>query len=78
MLCHNCKELQAVVPEVRRRRWRDSHRTEPLDLLFCERCRALLLPEDTLESMLSKLGQMSRFGLGADDRPLLTRTERRR
>ena len=78
MLCHSCRELQAAVPDERRRRWRDSQHTNPLDSLFCERCRALLLPEDTLESMLSKLGQMSRFGLGADDRPLLSRTERKR
>jgi hypothetical protein len=40
--------------------------------LVCERCGTVLPTKDPAEVMLSKLTQLSRFGLGADDRPLFS------
>ncbi len=41
----------------------------------CDQCGAALVPSDLLDAMLAKLAQLSRFGLGADDRPLLVHSE---
>ena len=45
--------------------------SDSLASLLCARCGTLLLQADPQEALLTKLSQMSRFGLGADDRPLL-------
>ena len=45
--------------------------SDSLASLLCARCGTLLLRADPEEALLTKLSQMSRFGLGADDRPLL-------
>jgi hypothetical protein len=44
---------------------------DQLTALLCARCGAVLPNPDPDGIMLTKLTQLSRFGLGADDRPLL-------
>jgi len=44
--------------------------------LLCARCGAVLPTPDPDYGMLAKLNQLSRFGLGADNRPLLASSER--
>ena len=72
MLCHRCTNLLSGLPRASRlfRRW--SPDATPLGALFCDRCGGLILTGDSGEAMLGKLVQLSRFGLGADDRPLLS------
>lgn len=45
--------------------------SSPLSGLLCARCGVVLWPADFDRVLLSKLSQLSRFGLGADDRPVL-------
>ena len=76
VLCRRCRKLLADLPpriSRIRRRWRRD--AKELDNLLCDRCNALLLADDSVsvDEMLRKLDQLSRFGLGADNRPLLTR-----
>jgi hypothetical protein len=71
VLCKRCKVLMSRPRGRMLPRWRGARAMSSLDPLLCERCRALLIPEDSVEAMLAKLSQLSRFGLGADDRPLL-------
>jgi hypothetical protein len=56
------------------RRWwsLESHRREGK---ICARCGAAPIPEDSVDAMLTKLSQLSRFGLGADDRRLLVHSD---
>jgi hypothetical protein len=44
----------------------------PLSSLLCARCGTVLTTLDPADAMLSKLSQLSKFGIGADDRPILT------
>jgi ribosomal protein L40E len=71
-LCRRCRArlADATWASGTVRRWwsLESHRREGR---ICARCGAAPIPEDSVDAMLSKLAQLSRFGLGADDRPLL-------
>jgi hypothetical protein len=49
---------------------------DELTALLCSRCGAVLPSPDPDGVMLTKLTQLSRFGLGADDRPLLAPNKR--
>jgi hypothetical protein len=52
-----------------------SHSPEyPVSALLCARCGAVLPMDDPADTLLIKLTQLSRFGIGADDRPLLAST----
>lgn len=46
--------------------------------VFCTRCGSMVAPTDPVDTMLTKLFQLSRFGLGADDRPILITNSRGR
>lgn len=72
MLCVGCKNLcgDNAPRTTPGKRWRVLN--NPLHALFCARCGTLLPPLDPADAMLSKLAQLSKFGLGADDRPILT------
>ena len=72
MLCNDCQNL---VGQSTYRRARRSGRWAPpqnaLAGLVCKRCGAVLQAEDSAEWILTRLSRLSRFGLGADDRPIL-------
>ena len=72
MLCFRCKSLydDETMRFSSRERWSTLH--NPLTSLLCARCGAILPTLDSAEAMLLKLSQLSKFGLGADDRPILT------
>ena len=72
MLCARCKGLfeDHVAGFAPRERWGGMF--NPLRSLLCERCGTVLPTPDPAEAMLSKLSQLSKFGIGADDRPILT------
>jgi hypothetical protein len=42
-----------------------------LGLLFCEHCGSALAVHDETDSLLAKLSQLARFGLAAEDHPIL-------
>ena len=74
MLCVKCDSILAgsslgADPRIR---WTDL--SGPLSALLCARCGAVLPALDPAHAMLAKLSQLSRFGLGADDRPILALT----
>ena len=71
MLCNRCENRisRSVVPAAGYAVSTDL--SDSLASLLCARCGTLLLRADPEEALLTKLSQMSRFGLGADDRPLL-------
>ena len=72
MLCARCKgQVDGHLLELRpQARWAALH--NPLSSLLCARCGTVLPSLDAADAMLSKLSQLSKFGLGADDRPILT------
>jgi hypothetical protein len=43
-----------------------------LGLLYCDRCGTPVSPPSLTETLLAKLAQLARFGLSAEDRPILT------
>jgi hypothetical protein len=43
-----------------------------LSLLYCHQCGTPLPPPDTTDTLLAKLSQLARFGLSAEDSPILT------
>lgn len=71
-MCLRCRVLfdDKAITLSPRQRWAALH--NPLKSLMCARCGTILPTLDPAEAMLSKLSQLSRFGLGADDRPILT------
>ncbi len=72
MLCPRCEVILADSSLVDRHRLHAPDLMPVLGVPFCARCRAMLHPEDQEKAMRTKLSQLSRFGLAADDRPLLT------
>ena len=44
-----------------------------LSVLLCHRCGAVLPAADAVDTMLRKLTQLARFGIGAESGPILTR-----
>ena len=75
MLCIGCQAIMSNMPGgyqcLSGRTQRDQ-----LTVLLCSRCGAVLPNPDPDYGLLAKLTQLSRFGLGADDRPLLARAGR--
>ena len=72
VLCPQCEAIVADSSLVDRYRLHAPDLMRVLAVHFCTRCRAMLHSVDEEKAMRTKLSQMSRFGLGADDRPLLT------
>jgi len=70
VLCAKC-EVTVTSMALKKPRVRWSDLADPVAAVLCNRCGAVLPSPDPTEGMLSKLQQLSRFGLGADDRPLL-------
>ncbi len=73
MICGRCEALLNSTSFTSRARFDFGEMAEALATLFCSRCGEMLKPVDPEQPMLEKLTQLSRFGLGADDRPLLAR-----
>ena len=73
MICGRCEALLNSASFASRTRFDFGEMAEALATLFCSRCGAMLQPISPEQPMLEKLTQLSRFGLGADDRPLLAR-----
>jgi len=71
VLCVHCRALTSSVPESVTARTRSAVLPNRLNGLLCSRCSAVLPSPDPDAGMLTKLSQLSRFGLGADDRPIL-------
>lgn len=72
MLCERCKRLldHLSLNAEPQKRWTTSG--SPLMSVLCDRCGGVLPTVDPGEAMLSKLTQLSKFGIGADDRPILS------
>jgi hypothetical protein len=69
--CPECEQALAELSDSRQMPLTDSERLPAwLADVMCARCGALLLSEDPDRHLLTKLAQLSRFGLGADDRRL--------
>jgi len=73
VICSRCEALFNSMSFTSRARFDFAEMAEVLATLFCSRCGAMLQPVDPEQPMLEKLTQLSRFGLGADDRPLLAK-----
>ncbi len=71
MICGRCEALLNSTSFTSRARFDFGEMAEALATLFCSQCGAMLQPIDPEQPMLEKLTQLSRFGLGGDDRPLL-------
>jgi hypothetical protein len=71
VLCVHCRALTSSIPESFEGRTRGVVLPDGLNGLLCSRCSAVLPSPDPDDGMLAKLNQLSRFGLGADDRPIL-------
>ena len=79
MLCQRCdKQVSSRARTLSEQRRRSERQRTPLDAVLCTRCSAVLTHEDPVDTMRRKLAQLSRFGLGADDRPLLASARRQR
>lgn len=72
----HCSECEALQPESVRLKLRRppgaARQIGRLRLLYCERCGSPLAPLDATETLLSKLSQLTRFGLSAGDQPILS------
>ena len=73
VICSRCEALFNSTSFTSRPRFDFGEMAEALATLFCSQCGAMLQPVDPEQPMLEKLTQLSRFGLGGDDRPLLAR-----
>jgi hypothetical protein len=71
VLCMQCQVMTSSLPPRYDALWRHPPLPDELTALLCSRCGAVLPSPDPDGVMLTKLTQLSRFGLGADDRPLL-------
>ena len=71
VLCAPCIEMLVRLSLTDRPRVPFSELPESLSSLFCGRCGALLGPSDPEQVLLGKLSQLSQFGLGVDQGPLL-------
>jgi hypothetical protein len=71
VLCVHCRALTSSIPESFEGGTRGVVLPDGLNGLLCSRCSAVLPSPDPDDGMLAKLNQLSRFGLGADDRPIL-------
>lgn len=71
VLCERCEKILAewslqCEPQSQR-----SGLAASLATVFCARCRGLVSSVDPERVLLKTLSQLSRFGLGGEDRPLL-------
>lgn len=72
MICERCRSLLEKHPAGRRRRgWREPLHGDPIPMPLCQSCGTLVSASDPLQTMLSKLAQLARFGLDSEGRPLL-------
>ena len=71
MLCGYCRSRMEGLSEIRESEPRRTSVPVELSTLLCGRCGTVLPVPDPDGGMLTKLNQLSGFGLGADDRPLL-------
>ncbi len=73
MICGRCEALLGSTSLTYRAQFDFGEMAQALATLFCSRCGAMLQPVAPEQPMLEKLTLLSRFGLGADDRPLLAK-----
>ena len=71
MLCVRCKEILAELSLQWKHQIKQTPSGSAMARILCARCGAMVLPANPEHAILTKLAQLSRFGLGADDRPLL-------
>ena len=76
MLCVRCKEILAELSLPWKHQLKQTPSGSSMTRILCARCGAVVIPENPEEAILTKLAQLSRFGLGADDRPLLDGSRR--
>ena len=68
MLCKPCQRTVSGLSHECQAQARRSPLAESFGTLLCARCGGTLPPVDLEDSLLAKLSQLSRFGLGGDDR----------
>ncbi len=71
MLCERCEKILAQWSLRCEPQSHGSQLAASLATVFCARCGGLVSSVDPERVLLKKLSQLSRFGLGGDDRPLL-------
>ena len=72
MICERCRSLNDKHPARQGRRgWREPLHGDPLPMPLCTSCGTLVSASDPLQTMLSKLAQLARFGLDSEGRTLL-------
>ncbi len=76
MLCVRCREILAELSLLQKYQIKQTPSGSSMARILCARCGAMVIPANPEETMLTKLAQLSRFGLGADDRPLLDDSRR--
>ncbi len=76
MLCVRCKEILAELSLPLKHQIKQKPSGSSMARILCARCGAMVIPANPEEAMLTKLAQLSGFGLGADDRPLLASSRR--
>jgi hypothetical protein len=74
VLCVHCRAITNTMPHSFESPPRGTLLPDRFNGLLCSRCSTVLPSPDPDGGMLTKLTQLSRFGLGADDRPLLDST----
>ena len=77
MLCVRCKEILAESSLLWKHQIKQTPSGSSMARILCARCGAVVIPANPEEAILTKLAQLSRFGLGADDKPLLDSSRRR-
>ncbi len=78
MLCVRCQEILAELSLQWKHQIKQKPPGSPMARILCARCGAMVLPAKPEDAILTKLAQLSRFGLGADDRPLLVNSREHR
>jgi hypothetical protein len=76
LLCNQCKLVLEKAANGATKQFGSPGLRDPVSALLCARCGSVLPFSDPDAGMLLKLSQLSRFGLGADDRPLLVTSNR--
>ena len=76
LLCGQCRETTSSLAEPGFKSTGYAPLPDGFTALLCSRCGSVLPTPDPDHGMLAKLNQLSHFGLGADDRPLLASSER--
>jgi len=72
MICERCRTSNEKYPGPHGlRARREPLYGDPLPMPLCTSCGTLVSASDPLQTMLSKLAQLARFGLDSEGRPLL-------